>query len=138
MKQIYTLPELPKTAAAVLANAPHRTLLFYGGMGVGKTTLIAAIAKKLGVTHTVTSPTYALVNEYEGRDGPVFHFDFYRITNETEAHDIGFEEYLDKAAYVFIEWPEKIKNILPKKTTNILLSTREDGARTIKMGGAIK
>lgn len=92
----------------------NRVVCFVGEMGAGKTTLIAQLCSKLGVEDNVSSPTFSLVNEYlSPSEGTIFHFDFYRITSEEEALDMGVEEYLYSPAICFVEWPEKIENLLP-------------------------
>ncbi len=131
MEYTYTLQDLPKIAEKVLLDAPNKILLFYGDMGVGKTTLIKEIAKRLGVTDTISSPTFSIVNEYEIENDKVYHFDFYRIKNEEEALDIGIEEYFFSDHWIMIEWPEKIENLLPAKNTNIKLIKNNNGSRTI-------
>jgi tRNA threonylcarbamoyladenosine biosynthesis protein TsaE len=97
------------------AAADSSVWLFYGEMGAGKTTLIKAICRALGVHSLMTSPTFSIVNEYSGDDGRVlYHFDFYRLKNEEEAYDIGVEEYLDSGRRCFVEWPERVPSILPQ------------------------
>lgn len=91
----------------------EKIILFYGDMGAGKTTLIKAICKYLGVSEPATSPTFSIVNEYRGASGKIYHFDFYRLKNETEALDMGYEEYFYSGNYCFVEWPEKIQGLLP-------------------------
>jgi len=100
-------------------------------MGVGKTTLIKEICKQLGVKDLISSPTYSLVNEYEGNDILVYHFDFYRIKDEEEAFQIGFEEYLITNAWIFIEWPEKIMNLLPEEFEKIKINLKNDKSRVL-------
>jgi tRNA threonylcarbamoyladenosine biosynthesis protein TsaE len=102
-------------------------------MGVGKTTLIKEIAKQLGYKDIVSSPTYSLVNEYEGMDQKIYHFDFYRIKDETEALDMGLEDYLYTNNWNLIEWPEKIKNLLPKNADQLYILNNQDGTRTLKL-----
>ncbi len=120
MKQLkYTLAELPQIAEEILEKASCKTLLFYGKMGVGKTTLIKELAKKLGSSDVVSSPTFSLVNEYSTPTQPIFHFDFYRIEDETEALDMGIEEYFAQDTWLFIEWPEKIAHFLPEEVQEI-------------------
>ncbi|MBE9489328.1 MAG: tRNA (adenosine(37)-N6)-threonylcarbamoyltransferase complex ATPase subunit type 1 TsaE [Bacteroidetes bacterium] len=133
MKYTYTLQDLPKIAEKVLLDASNKILLFYGDMGVGKTTLIKEIAKRLGVIDNISSPTFSIVNEYEIDNDKVFHFDFYRIKNEEEALDIGIEEYFYSDHWSLIEWPEKIENLLPTKSTIIKLIKNENGSRTINI-----
>lgn len=104
-------------------------------MGVGKTTLIKEICKQLGVRDNISSPTYSLVNEYKGgEENTIYHFDFYRIQEEEEAYDIGFEEYLDTNAWIFIEWPEKISNLLPENSVKIKIKLLDDGKRVLSLG----
>lgn len=106
--------------------------LFFGEMGAGKTTLIQSICKYLGVNDHVTSPTFSLVNEYAREDkGSVYHFDFYRIKDETEALDIGAEEYFDSGNLCLIEWPEKIPSLLPYQYMSVSISVEPKGERKI-------
>lgn len=133
MKRTYSISEIDEIAESVLAHAQSNLLLFYGSMGVGKTTLIKAIAKLLGVKETLQSPTFSLVNEYEIDHEKLYHFDFYRIDKEEEAMDIGFEEYLQSGGWNLIEWPEKIVRLLPQNSTNIKLTQNLDGNRTIEL-----
>lgn len=108
----YQLSDLESVAKQVLNNLKTKTLLFYGEMGVGKTTLIKTLVKELGCNDEVSSPTFSIVNEYELKDDKIFHFDLYRIKNLEEAYNFGIEDYLDAGHWVFIEWPEKIATIL--------------------------
>ncbi|GAA4114681.1 tRNA (adenosine(37)-N6)-threonylcarbamoyltransferase complex ATPase subunit type 1 TsaE [Aquimarina addita] len=133
MNITYTLNDLAKTAKQVIGSLSHNILLFDGDMGVGKTTLIKEICLQLGVQDVITSPTYSLVNEYKGTSKKIYHFDFYRIQEEEEAFDIGFEEYLDSDAWIFIEWPEKIINLLPEKTIKIEIKLLDNGKRALSM-----
>ncbi len=133
MEQTYTIKDLPNIAGMVLTNASTKTLLFYGDMGVGKTTLIKELAKKLGVQDTLSSPTYSIVNEYLLDSDKLYHFDFYRIKNEEEAMDLGIEEYFETNHWKLIEWPEKISNLLPEENTKIQLTINLNGSRTINV-----
>ena len=108
----FLLSEIDTVAQKILEQAGSKTLLFYGEMGAGKTTLIKSLVRALGAEDAASSPTFSLVNEYSSPEGPLFHFDFYRIEDETEALDMGIEDYLETAAWKFIEWPQKIENIL--------------------------
>ena len=130
----YTLQQLPEIAKEVLKCAKHKVLLFYGEMGVGKTTLIKELVKQLGVSDTVSSPTFSLVNEYHTqKNDKVFHFDFYRIDNEEEAMDIGIEEYLYSSNWCLVEWPNKVENLLPLKSVSITITTNNNQQRTIEL-----
>ena len=133
MEITYTLNDLQQVADKILASAQNKLLLFYGAMGTGKTTLITALAKQLGVTDTISSPTYSLVNEYQSANTLIYHFDFYRIENETEALDIGIEEYFYSENWSFVEWPENIKSLLPQESTTIKLTKNKNGSRTLKI-----
>ena len=130
--QLNSLSDLDTAAQKILDFAsPQKTFLFYGQMGAGKTTLINALCKQLGVTDNTSSPTFAIVNEYRSRNGSIFHFDFYRLKNQAEALDIGFEEYIDSGNYCFIEWPEKIPDLLPEHYTRIQIDVLSDSERNI-------
>ena len=133
MEYSFELQNLPEVAKKVLTEVPNKILLFYGDMGVGKTTLIKEIAKQLGVKGVISSPTFALVNEYEIKNDIVYHFDFYRINKEEEVLDIGIEEYFFSNHWNLIEWPQKISNLLPTKSTKIQLTKNQNGSRTIKI-----
>ena len=103
-------------------------------MGVGKTTLIKEICKQLDVVDTISSPTFSLVNEYQTSDAvAVFHFDFYRITDEEEAFDMGIEEYLYNNDWCLIEWPQNVENLLPLEAVKVHLSVLEDGQRNLQL-----
>jgi tRNA threonylcarbamoyladenosine biosynthesis protein TsaE len=129
---VNNLAELDATATSILSFAPNnRVFLFYGDMGAGKTTLIKSLCKALGVTDNISSPTFAIVNEYRAVNSTVYHFDFYRLKTETEAMDMGFEEYLYSGNYCFIEWPEKIPELLPENYISINIQVVADGARYI-------
>ena len=132
MKKNYTLKQLPQIAQQIIDVSSKKTLLFYGSMGVGKTTLIKEIVKQLGVDDVVSSPTFSLVNEYQSRNGEtIYHFDFYRIHSEEEALDIGIEDYFYNNDWCFIEWPEKVKNLLPLNAVEIHLSLNNNETRNI-------
>ena len=123
MNLTYTLKDLPIIAKSILQEASHKTLLFYGEMGLGKTTLIKEIAKQLGVEEIANSPTFSLVNEYQTNTREtVYHFDFYRIKNEEEAYDIGMEEYFLRDAWCLVEWPSCVENLLPLESVEIQLT----------------
>jgi tRNA threonylcarbamoyladenosine biosynthesis protein TsaE len=132
MNTNYTEQQLTQVAADIIQNSSGKTLLFYGSMGVGKTTLIKEIAKQLEIEDVVCSPTFSIVNEYHSAQGDkLYHFDFYRIENEEEAMDIGLEDYLYNDDWCLIEWPEKVKNLLPLNAVEIYLTKNEDESRNI-------
>ncbi len=132
MNKNYSLDELSYISKEIIASVTSKTLLFYGSMGVGKTTLIKEICKQLGILDTTSSPTFSLVNEYETLSGEkVFHFDFYRIKSEEEALDIGIEEYFYNNNWCLIEWPENIENLLPIDAVKIKIVELENRKRNI-------
>lgn len=109
-----------------------KIILFYGEMGAGKTTLIKEICRQLGVTNTMSSPTFSVVNEYHTNDNKIiYHFDLYRIKNIEECLDLGMEEYLDSGNYCFIEWPEVALSLLPEKYYTLSIKTEKDNTRSI-------
>jgi tRNA threonylcarbamoyladenosine biosynthesis protein TsaE len=128
---IYGLDEIDMLAIQVIKRAKHKTILFKGEMGSGKTTLIKAIGKKLGVSQKIASPTYSIVNEYEISDGFVYHFDLYRLKNVEEALDFGIEEYLFSEHWKLIEWPDLIQETLDNNYTVIQIVSLENGLRKI-------
>lgn len=110
----------------------HTVFAFYGEMGTGKTTFIKAICEELGVKDVINSPTFAIVNEYRSEtDELIYHFDFYRINKIEEAFDFGYEDYFYCGALCFIEWPEKIDEILPNDCVSVHIITNSDGSRTV-------
>lgn len=129
----YTQTDLPKIAKQIIDSATSKIFLFYADMGVGKTTLIKEILKQLGVKEFSGSPTFSIVNEYELANGFIYHFDFYRINNIEEAYDIGLEDYLDGGHYIFVEWPEKVKGLLPQNSMEIIINKNINGSRTLTM-----
>jgi tRNA threonylcarbamoyladenosine biosynthesis protein TsaE len=133
MEFTYTENEINEVATTLLKHSTSKIFLFYGEMGVGKTTLIKEIVKQLGVLQPSSSPSFSIVNEYDSREGIVYHFDFYRINDVTEAYDIGLEDYLYSGNYVFIEWPDKIDPLLPEDATTIYLKANTNGSRNIKI-----
>jgi tRNA threonylcarbamoyladenosine biosynthesis protein TsaE len=126
--------KLNDAAQSILNFANNeRLFLFQGEMGAGKTTLIKSLCLQLGMLENVSSPTYSLVNEYLFPNGKIFHFDFFRIKTETEAFDLGFEEYLSSGEYCFIEWPEMIPNLWPLNFIEIKIVEVEGKARKISV-----
>ncbi|QAA80932.1 tRNA (adenosine(37)-N6)-threonylcarbamoyltransferase complex ATPase subunit type 1 TsaE [Aequorivita sp. H23M31] len=131
MKMTYTQKDLPEMAEKILKNVKSKVILFKGSMGVGKTTLIKELANHLGSQDTASSPTFAIVNEYEIPDDLIYHFDFYRIKDIQEALDLGVEDYLYSGHFVFIEWPEKIESLLPEDAVELYIRMGMDGTRTL-------
>jgi tRNA threonylcarbamoyladenosine biosynthesis protein TsaE len=125
------ISELPAAAKQLIRSFEgQRVVAFYGEMGAGKTTLIKAICDELGVRSNISSPTYSIVNEYMSGNGiKIYHFDFYRINNVGEAYDMGYEEYFYSKAYCFIEWPERIQELLPLEYEKVTIS--KDGEKRV-------
>ena len=132
------IPSLDKIADAarefVEQIGDKRVFAFYGGMGAGKTTFIKAVCEQLGVKDAVTSPTFAIVNEYASDFGPVYHFDFYRIKNLGEVMDLGFEDYAYSGNFCLMEWPDLIEDLLPDNTVNVHIAETSNGMRTVTIG----
>ena len=134
MNKNYSLESLSEIASEIITSAKNKTVLFYGEMGVGKTTLIKEICMQLEVIDAVSSPTFSLVNEYKtSKETSVFHFDFYRITKEEEALDMGIEEYLYDNSWCLIEWPQNVENLLPLESVQIHLSILDNGKRNVQL-----
>ena len=137
MKHEILIPDLAgleKAAEQFLKEiGDNKLIAFYAPMGAGKTTFTTAVCKALGVSEdAVSSPTFAIVNEYRSATGePVFHFDFYRIEKDSEALDIGLYEYLDSGALCLMEWPENIEDLLPQETLKVSISVNPDGSRLL-------
>lgn len=128
--QIKNIDEMGEKAQEFIAAiGDNHVIAFYGAMGAGKTTFIRALCEELGVKEPVTSPTFAIVNEYEG---PIYHFDFYRIKRLEEAYDMGFEDYIYSGHLCLIEWPELIEDLLPDNTVRVHITVDEDDTRTIR------
>ena len=109
----------------------RRVFAFYGKMGAGKTTFIKAVCEELGVEDVITSPTFAIVNEYTTGENSIYHFDFYRIKKLEEVYDMGYEEYFYSGALCFIEWPELIEELLPEDAVKVIIETLPSGGRSI-------
>ncbi len=130
MEIIFSLDEINDVAKKILSENPKNVILFYGNMGVGKTTLIKSLAKELGVDQVTSSPTFSLVNEYQINESQyIYHFDVYRLKNETEALDMGIDEYLYSGNWCFIEWAENIPNLIPDEHSIIKIDLLPDGKR---------
>ena len=123
--------EAAKQFVAAMGN--NRVFAFYGKMGAGKTTFIKALCTELGVDDVITSPTFAIVNEYTAGDGsPIYHFDFYRIKKLDEVYDMGYEDYFYNGGLCLIEWPELIESLLPEDAVEVHIAEQPDGTRTIE------
>ena len=117
----------------VAAMGSNRVFAFYGKMGAGKTTFIKALCTELGVDDVITSPTFAIVNEYTAGDGsPIYHFDFYRIKKLDEVYDMGYEDYFYNGGLCLIEWPELLESLLPEDAVEVHIAEQPDGTRTIE------
>ena len=132
-EKVTSTAELKNVAANLIKQFPnHRVFALYGKMGAGKTTFIQAICSALGSDDVVTSPTFAIINEYSTKDlSSVFHFDFYRIEDLEEAYDLGYEDYIYSGNYCFIEWPEMIEPLLPENIVEVKIEVQEDESRII-------
>jgi tRNA threonylcarbamoyladenosine biosynthesis protein TsaE len=134
MNITYTLEELTAVANQILEQNPNKIILFVGEMGVGKTTLIKELARQLGVSGATSSPTFSLVNEYlTNENQTIYHFDFYRLKKEVEALDMGVDEYLYSGHRCFVEWSEKIPNLIPETHTVITIELLSEGKRLLKI-----
>jgi tRNA threonylcarbamoyladenosine biosynthesis protein TsaE len=133
MEITYHLDDIDLVAEVILSHFSSKTVLLYGDMGVGKTTLIKSVVKALGSEDIANSPTFAIVNEYKTPKDTIYHFDLYRIENEEEALNFGMDDYLSSKAWMFIEWPDKILNLLPNDVTIVTIQMNEDNSRTLKL-----
>ncbi len=128
----FSLTEINEVAAQVLTLNPKKVILFNGEMGAGKTTFIKSLSKLLGVNDTMSSPTFSLVNEYQtSQNQKIFHFDVYRIKSEDEVLDMGIEEYLYSGNWCFIEWSEKIPNLIPEEHSDVTIKMLANGNRLL-------
>ncbi|TRW98487.1 tRNA (adenosine(37)-N6)-threonylcarbamoyltransferase complex ATPase subunit type 1 TsaE [Flavobacterium gawalongense] len=134
MKIDFSLDQLEEVAQKIIAEKPNKVILFHGEMGVGKTTLIKQLCKTLGVIGATSSPTFSLVNEYQTIDNQIiYHFDFYRLNHEVEALDMGVDDYLYSGNWCFIEWAEKIPNLIPDEHSVITIALLSDGKRSLEL-----
>ncbi|MBC7749683.1 MAG: tRNA (adenosine(37)-N6)-threonylcarbamoyltransferase complex ATPase subunit type 1 TsaE [Methylotenera sp.] len=134
MNIIFSIDQLEEVAQQIITSNPKKVILFHGEMGVGKTTLIKQLCKTLGVVGATSSPTFSLVNEYEADVNQlVYHFDFYRLNKEEEALDMGIDDYLYSGNWCFIEWAEKIPNLIPETHSVITISQLPDGKRCLTL-----
>lgn len=137
IKDMEHIAEAAKEFVAAIGD--HRVFAFYGKMGAGKTTFIKAICEELGVEDVITSPTFAIVNEYTSHASlltphdSIFHFDFYRIKKLEEVYDMGFEDYFYSGSLCFIEWPELIEEVLPEDAVKVTIEENADGTRSVKL-----
>ena len=133
--KIESLDKIDEAALEFIrAMGDNTVFAFHGDMGAGKTTFIKAVCENLGVSDTINSPTFAIVNEYRSDSGElIYHFDFYRINKIEEVFDFGYEDYFYSGSLCFIEWPEKVDTLLPKDTVNVYVKVQEDGSREVSL-----
>ena len=133
--KIQSLDQIHEAARQFIAEMGDNTVFaLYGKMGAGKTTFIKAVCEELGVSDVITSPTFAIVNEYRSDTAGelIYHFDFYRIKKLEEVYDMGYEDYFYSGVLCFIEWPELIEELLPGNAVNVYIEEKEDGTRTVR------
>ena len=131
MEYVYNLDNINKASKLVIDNIKTTVVRIDGKMGAGKTKIISNICMQLGVKEVITSPTFSLINTYQSTNGPIYHFDFYRLQNSNEALDIGVEEYLESGNVCFLEWAEKIENHLPLNYDHYVIKVVNDNTRRI-------
>ena len=132
IKDISCLADAAQEFIALMGES--RIFAFYGTMGAGKTTFVKALCEAMGVTDTVNSPTFAIVNEYDTPSGrPIYHFDFYRIKRLAEVYDMGYEDYFYGRGLCFIEWPELIEELLPEEAVKVEITEQSDGTRLVNI-----
>ena len=136
MQIIIKSPETIRESAKAFVEAmgDSTIIAFYGSMGAGKTTFNKAICEELGVEDIITSPTFAIVNEYRSATSGelIYHFDFYRIKKQEEVYDMGYEDYIESGAVCFMEWPELIEELLPEDVVKVSIKQQEDGSRIVE------
>lgn len=133
--RINSLEDINEAAKTFVENmGDGKVFAFYGKMGAGKTTFVKAVCECLGVKDVITSPTFAIVNEYTSATtgDAIYHFDFYRIKKLEEVYDMGYEDYFYGGSLCFLEWPELIEDLLPEDATKVTIEETEDGARVVK------
>ena len=133
--KINSLADINEAAKQFIENmGDGKVLAFYGKMGAGKTTFIKAVCEELGVDDVITSPTFAIVNEYQSATtgDSIYHFDFYRIKKLEEVYDMGYEDYFYSGSLCFLEWPELIDDLLPEDATKVTIEATEEGGRIVK------
>jgi tRNA threonylcarbamoyladenosine biosynthesis protein TsaE len=134
MKIEFSIDQINETAQKVIEANPEKVILFHGEMGAGKTTFIKALCSYLGVENPTSSPTFSLVNEYEAANNQlVYHFDVYRLKDQAEALDMGIDEYLYSGNWCFIEWAEKIPNLIPDNHSEITITQLDNGNRLLEL-----
>ncbi len=133
MEITYCLDEVDDVAKMLIEAVDSKTILLYGEMGVGKTTLVKSMAKALGSRDAISSPTFSIVNEYEIENGLLYHFDLYRINDIEETYNFGIEDYLYSENWILIEWPELIKPLLNDKFNTVFLAEKSKKLRKIKL-----
>jgi len=134
--KIQSLDQIHEAAKEFIAAMGENTVFaLYGKMGAGKTTFVKAVCEELGVTDMITSPTFAIVNEYRSEDTAelIYHFDFYRINKLEEVYDMGYEDYFYSGALCFIEWPELVEELLPGNTIKVSIEEQKDGTRNVTL-----
>lgn len=133
--KINSLADINEAAKQFIENmGDGKVFAFYGKMGAGKTTFIKAICEELGVDDVITSPTFAIVNEYQSATtgDSIYHFDFYRIKKLEEVYDMGYEDYFYSGSLCFLEWPELIDDLLPEDATKVTIEATDDGGRVVR------
>lgn len=133
MKIEFDILDIDKVAETILDNVHSKIMLFKGPMGAGKTTLIKALVRRLGSLDVVSSPTFALMNEYLTKDCKIYHYDFYRIKELEEALDLGFDEFIEEDAWNMIEWPDLVVGLLPLSYVAIEIDKLTDTKRVLHL-----
>ena len=129
----YNLRDIDAMAHRVLDHLDTKTILFYGEMGSGKTTFINALLRAMNSSDIATSPTFSIVNEYMLPNDKIYHFDFYRIESIEEAYNFGVEDYFNSDHWLFIEWPERVNDLLPEEAQSITITSVDNSTRSLKL-----